>query len=89
MLGGEATYTNLIVLGLTWPWFKPIIYRSQDKHADHYTTDAGWVIFSFLFFLSQYWLVRFMVFNATFNNISVITWQSVLLVEEIGLSLGS
>ena len=26
--------------------------------------------------------VRFMVFNATFNNISVISWQSVLLVEE-------
>jgi len=26
----------------------------------------------------------FMVFNATFNNISVITWQSVLLVEETG-----
>ena len=25
-----------------------------------------------------------MVFNATFNNISVILWQSVLLVEEIG-----
>ena len=29
-------------------------------------------------------LVWFMVFNATFNNISVISWQSVLLVEEIG-----
>jgi len=27
---------------------------------------------------------RFMVFNATFNNISVILWRSVLLVEEIG-----
>ena len=27
-------------------------------------------------------LVRFMVFNATFNNISVISWQLVLLVEE-------
>ena len=26
--------------------------------------------------------VRVMVFNTTFNNISVITWQSVLLVEE-------
>jgi hypothetical protein len=26
----------------------------------------------------------FMVFNATFNNISVISWLSVLLVEEIG-----
>jgi hypothetical protein len=27
-------------------------------------------------------LVWFMVFNATFNNISAISWQSVLLVEE-------
>jgi len=28
----------------------------------------------------------FMVFNATFNNISVITWRTVLLVEETGVS---
>ena len=27
-------------------------------------------------------LVDFMVFNATFNNISAISWHSVLLVEE-------
>ena len=27
----------------------------------------------------------FMVFNATFNNISVILWQLVLLVEETGV----
>ena len=27
----------------------------------------------------------FMMFNATFNNISVILWQSVLLVEETGV----
>jgi len=26
----------------------------------------------------------FMVFNATFNNISVISWRSVLLMEETG-----
>ena len=26
------------------------------------------------------------MFNSTFNNISVITWQSVLLVEETGVS---
>ena len=26
-----------------------------------------------------------MVFNATFNNISVISWQSILFVEEIGV----
>jgi len=30
-----------------------------------------------------FWLrFRFMVFNATFNNISVISWRSVFLVEE-------
>ena len=26
-----------------------------------------------------------MVFNATFNNISVISWHSILLVEETGV----
>ena len=34
------------------------------------------------------WLMykgRVMVFNATFNNISVISWQSVLFVEETGV----
>jgi hypothetical protein len=35
--------------------------------------------------MSQFGLVWFMVFNATFNNISVILWQSVLLVEETGV----
>jgi hypothetical protein len=31
-------------------------------------------------------MVRLMVFNTTFNNISAISWQSVLLVEETGVS---
>jgi hypothetical protein len=31
-------------------------------------------------------MVWVMVFNATFNNISVISWRSVLLVEETGVS---
>jgi hypothetical protein len=35
--------------------------------------DWGLVVFGLLWF---------MVFNATFNNISVISWWSVLLVEE-------
>jgi hypothetical protein len=30
--------------------------------------------------------VRVMMFNANFNNISVISWWSVLLVEETGVS---
>jgi hypothetical protein len=29
--------------------------------------------------------VCLMVFDAAFNNISIISWQSVLLVEEIGV----
>ena len=29
--------------------------------------------------------IRFMVLNVTFNNISGISWQSVLLVEETGV----
>ena len=29
--------------------------------------------------------VRVMVFNATFNNISAISWRSALLVEETGV----
>ena len=35
-------------------------------------------------FTSLSW-VRVMVFNSTFNNISVISWWSVLLVEETGV----
>jgi len=36
-------------------------------------------------FKSRGWLVGIMVFNATFNNISAISWWSVLLVEETGV----
>ena len=38
-------------------------------------------IFVYCFFSYLSW-VRFMVFNTTFNNISVISWLSVLLMEE-------
>ena len=39
------------------------------------------------FFFTYIWArVRVMVFNVTFNNISLISWQSVLLVEETGVS---
>jgi hypothetical protein len=30
-------------------------------------------------------LICFIVFNITFNNISIISWRSVLLVEETGV----
>ena len=37
--------------------------------------------------LSNGWFGWFMVFNATFNNVSVIPWQSVFLVEETGVPI--
>jgi hypothetical protein len=42
---------------------------SIKKMSSNYVVDSGLV----------------MVFNATFNNISAISWQSDLLVEEIGV----
>jgi hypothetical protein len=36
-------------------------------------------------YLKNAFRVRVMVLNATFNNISVISWRSVLLVEESGV----
>jgi hypothetical protein len=38
--------------------------------------------FTFFIFYNEFIGVRAMVFNTTFNNISAILWQSVLLVEE-------
>jgi hypothetical protein len=42
-----------------------------------------------IFFIIEIYGVRMrtMVFNATFNNVSVISWWSVLLVEETGENL--
>ena len=40
---------------------------------------------SFLTRFSGFYRLSFMVFNATFNNILVILWRSVLLVEEVGV----
>jgi hypothetical protein len=39
----------------------------------------------FLLFSSNLFGLWFVVFNATFNNISSLSWLSVLLVEEIGV----
>jgi hypothetical protein len=58
----------------------------------YYTYYILWIILQYLCNtqseISQWWLlgllVCLVVFNATFNNISVILWRSVLLVEETG-----
>ena len=43
---------------------------------------ANWQQISFILFDNRFGLVWIMVFNFTFNNISVISWLSVLLVKE-------
>ena len=46
---------------------------------------TAYVLTSFFFFkYLRYLFVCLMVFNTTFNNISVISWWSVLMVEEPG-----
>jgi len=49
------------------------MYKNKMRHLN--------IILDYLTYLSNngLWI---MVFNATFNNISVISWRSVLLVEE-------
>ena len=53
--------------------FKNLNRTSNFKYSFRELLIAKWVWF------------RFMVFNATFNNISVVSWQTVLLVEETGV----
>ena len=48
-------------------------WSKPDYYPEKTTSGLGW----------------FTVFNATFNNISVISWQSVLLVEETGVARGN
>jgi len=44
-----------------------------------------YLIYLLNFFDLEWAMVGVMVFNATFNNISAISWWSVLLVEETGV----
>ena len=72
--------------------FENILNRTKNisNHQDEwyvYHSDLSWYVSDctvkqnkHIFFTKG--LVRFMVFNATFNNISDISWQSVFLVEE-------
>ena len=45
-----------------------------------------WFYYYYLAYIRYTSWVRIMVFNATLNNIAVISWRSVLLVEETGVT---
>jgi hypothetical protein len=44
MLSREATNTNFIVFGLILLGLEPTIYRTGGEHANHYTTDAVYLV---------------------------------------------
>ena len=63
---------------------------SKNRFNEH---QRGWILtliiehyLLYFHFLKHNWNPQSSVFNATFNNISVISWRSVLLVEETGTS---
>ena len=82
-----TSLTNMMALGL---------YTRRDTSnvmVSRYLTKARALLDSLLYLcmimntphsISVLWF-GFMVLNATFNNISVISWQSVLLLNETGL----
>jgi hypothetical protein len=86
----------LIVFDLTQHGHKLTIYSTQDENINHYTTDAvqneKTLLNNNIFTSNEDFVVvimivkklgvRVMVLKATFNNISVISWLSALLVEE-------
>jgi hypothetical protein len=56
--------------------FLPVMWEIEKS----LSVQAKWLNFS----KDLLWIVWWCFFNATFNNISVISWWSVLLVEETG-----
>jgi hypothetical protein len=84
-LMARCTWYNIILVSDLWQvnvFFRVLLFPPPIKLTA--TVCRTVVLFKDLLILS-YLRVRVMVFNATFNNISVILWQSVLLVEETGV----
>jgi hypothetical protein len=81
VLSGEATNSNFIVFGLTrrgTTLCNHITFKEKRKKENPvlYLTMLDLVVFR---------MVMVIAVNATFNNISAISWQSFLLVEETGV----
>jgi hypothetical protein len=55
--------------------FQIIVIGDETKQIEHFDYSG----------LSDFLIDLFLVFNATFSNISAISWRSVLVVEEAGV----
>jgi len=72
---------EVTIVTLSWQCWS--LYELLKKNlSKHQTWSTVKLVYAVYFEKKMF---RFMVFNATFNNISVISWQSVLLMEEIGV----
>jgi hypothetical protein len=75
-------------------WKCPCIklFITYFRHLDNTTSQVTWIVNIIGVELGNLHLkirVILMVFNATFNNISVISWWSILLVQETGVPGGN
>jgi hypothetical protein len=71
-----------------WGGQKHMVHSVPLQNYSGYSQVCGQYIFwaNSSLFVPHSWLLGYgVVFNATFNNISVILWRSVLLVEETGV----
>jgi hypothetical protein len=78
----ETSYQHLIRISSFFWWYSTLltnVYLTYDFFRgtrNPYLVEYKWAIYA------RRSGVRVVVFNATFNNISVVSWQSVLLVGE-------
>ena len=70
------------MLAYNWDMITMVDFKLKSNCQYHLSLSLGQVTEYF----STRARVRVMVLNATFNNISAISWRSVLLVEETGVS---
>jgi hypothetical protein len=61
-----------------------MVDKTQHEKLKDWATRALLAFFLITLFACYMWVIRVVVFNATFNNISVISRRSVVLVEEAG-----
>ena len=83
VLRGEIASNNFKIFGLIRPVLEPTIDSTRGKHTNYYTTSV--LEWKRKYMYTLICLVRVMVVNATFNNISVISWLSVILVEKTAI----
>ena len=70
LISQEKCHSHILLYHCIFMTYGRIYYKKQ-LFKQRFSTNCIW-----------FCQVRIMVFNTTFNNISVIPWQSVLLVEE-------